>query len=516
MKRIYFLSIVMAGLLSVSSCSEDRVKLTQTDVNGNEVITDVVVTADDFMPLTRTSISNELVFNWAKNDRMGVFPAHDPEDPAPSSQVLFTASAGGAGTATFNGSGWGLMSNRKYYAYYPYAASATDTLYKFTYKTAAIQTANNQTAHLGPNDLMYTSASTPAEGNVAQFQFHHLSSISKFEITVPEDCKTNKFTKAVIECADTIFPQVVSFNPTTDNPVVNVEKCFDKFTLTLGSNGSGFAPVDGKLSLWIMTGAVDFSGKTLTITLYDTYNKLTGTVQGANLKAGKAHKYEVTVTKAARVDSDYYVDLGLPSGKKWAVSNLTMKGLPLVNTVLGDYYGWGELEPYYTASALSGTKLNATWKDGYSKGYDKENYNKGETINGTYTSNTDLLSADDDAAHQALGGNWYMPTMADVDELFNNCTFAGSTINGVVGILATSKINGKTVFFAINGYIEGNSDVSGYTSGSQGARFWLRECADAETAFQLMIHKSDNHKDYDTAKKKWRGTPIRPIYIPND
>ena len=127
MKRLYLLSVVMAGLISFGSCSNESVQINQTDENGDEVITDVIVSADSFEPFTRTAVGTDLAFNWETKDKMGVFPQPDPEDPYPCSQVSFATAAGGSGTATFNGSGWGLMPNRKYYAYFPYSSTFLTT-----------------------------------------------------------------------------------------------------------------------------------------------------------------------------------------------------------------------------------------------------------------------------------------------------------------------------------------------------------------------------------------------------
>lgn len=510
MKKIYLFSILTAGLMAFNACSNDNV-FVETGADGDEVITDILVTADAFTPQTRTSISNELAFTWAQNDKIGVFPSKEPEDLTPSSQVLFTATSGGAGTAKFTGSGWGLMPNRKYYAYFPYSAQAVDTLVKFTYKSTATQTADNATSHLGANDLMYTAATAPAAGNTAQFQFHHLSSIMKVEVTVPDEYKTSKFIKAIISCADSVFPVIVSFNPTADDMKDSVETLIDKLTLTLGS--SGFAPTEGKLSLWFMTGQTDLSGKTLNVAVYDEYDKYTGSVQGADQKAGKAHKYELAVTKEARNYKDYTVDLGLPSGKLWAISNLTVKGLPFSTTVLGDYYAWGDTEPYYESIKVNGeNNITVKWKSGYESGYSQANYDK-NAGRGSYTSSGAQLSLADDAAHAVLGDGWRIPSKADLDELAENCSFASATVNGVTGVTVTSKSNGKSIFLPLNGYINGTT-FKGYTDNSPGARFWLSDCADSGKAYQQYTAKSSPAKNYDSSKDKFRGTPIRPIYVP--
>ena len=519
MKKTYIISMLAAGLIAFVSCNNDNV-FVETDENGNEVITNVIVTADDFVPQTRTTISNELTFKWADNDKIGVFPETDPEDPVPPSQVQFIASAGGAGTATFNGSGWGLMPNRKYYAYYPYVATAADSVVRFTYKSSVTQIGNDSTTHLGANDLMYTSGTAPAGSNTAQFQFHHLSSIIKVIITVPEGSTSKTFKKVILKCDDPVFPETVRFKPTDDNLDYRVETSVDAVSVSLGSNSAGFTPDNGKLSVWFMIGETDLTGKTITVTTSDGQNSLSGKIDGAKQEKGKAHLYTVSVQQS---NPENTVDLGLPSGKYWAFSNLTMSGLGATETELGDYYSWGELEPYYTAKnvQVSGStgsktaKLNATWKDGYSDGYVQANYNKGNVIAGTYTSAVQLQK-EDDAAYRKLGGNWRMPSIADVDELFEYCTFTSKTIDGVEGSLGTSKINGNTIFFPVNGYVDGKTSVGGYVSGTPGARFWLTDCVNANTARQLLIHKSGNTKDYNNAKDKWRGTPIRPIYIPSN
>lgn len=511
MKKIYLLSILVAGLMALNACMGDNV-FVETDDNGDEVITDVLVSADAFVPQTRSMVSNKLLFTWASNDIIGVFPGPEKGDDSPSSQVMFKTSSGGAETAKFTGSGWGLIPLRKYYAYYPYTSTATDTLVKFTYKPSAIQKENDGTSQLGVNDLMYSSATTPGPGNTAQFQFHHLGSIMKIEITVPNESAGKKFTKVIVECADSIFPEVVSFNPTADVIKDSVETFTNRLDLTLSSDDKGFAPVDGKLSVWFMVGAADFTGKTLKVSTFDGRNALSGTFDGAEQKAGRAHLYTASVT---RTNPENTVDLGLPSGKLWALTNLTASGLAASETALGDYYSWGELTPYYSSATISGETLTATWKDGYSAGYTEDNYNKGGIINGTYTTNGAQLQKEDDAAYVTLGGNWRMPSIADADELNANCTISSATLNGASGILMTSKINGNSIFFVCNGYIEGNSKVSGYVSGSKGPRFWLTDCYSSTKAYQQLINMTSNNKfDHDSSKSKWRATPIRPIYVP--
>ena len=515
MKKTRIFSILAATAFIVCSCSTDK-DMVPAD-NQGECITVAQADVDDFVfgTDTRTTISNTGTFTWTKNDAIGVWPTLVPDEPA--SQVQFKTTAGGASTATFSGSGWGLLYNRKYFAYFPYKAAAQQDLVSGTYSLSQTQTANDNTAHLGANDVMYSSATAPEEGNLAHFQFHHFGSLLKLVITVPEESKNNVFTQVELETAQPMFTQGYSFNPTADDPVITATSQADTYTLKLGSSGKGFAPVDGKLTVWFHLAPVDLSGQEIKVTALDNYGKYSGALQGADFQSGHARMCEVSVATEAMDAKDLLVDMGLPSGILWAKSNMGRSGLSIDETALGDYYGWGELEPYYTACTVSGETLSATWRDGFGSGYVQSSYNKNSTISGTYTTDGALLSLEDDAAYKTLGEGWRIPSIAQFEELAANCSFATATVNGVSGIMATSSKNGNTLFFPANGYVDGNSKVSGYVSGSIGPRFWLADCYSETQAYQQLINMSSSNKlDHDTPKNKWRGTPLRPIYVPQE
>lgn len=509
MKKTSIFSILVATVFVVCSCSGDR-DFAPAEVQG-ECIRVAQAEVDQFIfgKDTKTVISNTGTFTWTKNDAIGVWPELVPDEPA--SQVQFKTSTGGASSATFSGSGWGLLYNRKYYAYYPYKAAAQQDLVTGTYALTQTQTANDNTSHLGANDVMYSSATAPQEGNQAYFRFHHLGSLLKLVITVPEGSKSNKFTQVELQTAQPMFTKGYSFNPTADEPVLTATSQSDTYTLNLGSNGSGFAPVDGQLTVWFHLAAVDLTGQEIKVTVYDNYGKYSGILQGADFKGGHARRCQVTVDAVAPDLEDLMVDLGLPSGILWAKSNLTVGGLPLDETVLGDYFAWGEPQPYYSSLKVNGeNNITVTWKSGYD-GYTSASYAK-NTSRGTYTAGQKLSLADD-AAHVILGDNWRMPSIDDLKELGDNCTFSQATVNGVKGVKVTSKSNSNYIFLPSNGYISGTT-FKGYTSNSPGARFWLTDCAGDGTAYQQYTAEGSPELNYGTAKDKWRGTPIRPVYVP--
>ena len=136
-----------------------------------------------------------------------------------------------------------------------------------------------------------------------------------------------------------------------------------------------------------------------------------------------------------------YVDLGLPSGIKWATCNVGANS----PEEYGDYFAWGETEPkdYYSWS---------TYK--YCNGsYDTMTKYCVDSDYGTVDNKT-TLELSDDAARVNWGGSWRMPTRAEQDELENtsNCTWIWTTQNGVKGYKVTSVKNGNSIFLPAAGY----------------------------------------------------------------
>ena len=121
------------------------------------------------------------------------------------------------------------------------------------------------------------------------------------------------------------------------------------------------------------------------------------------------------------------IDLGLPSGTKWASCNVGATK----PEEYGSHYAWGETEE----------------KEVYSEDtYKYYQY-------GSYVSLGDDISGTEyDVAHVKWGGNWVMPTQEECKELINNCTSEWTTLNGVNGRKFTSNINGNSIFLPAAGY----------------------------------------------------------------
>ena len=146
------------------------------------------------------------------------------------------------------------------------------------------------------------------------------------------------------------------------------------------------------------------------------------------------------------------VDLGLPSGTKWASFNLGSDA-PLT---AGYYYAWGEVRPTVSFTDSYSSKYWYQYNyTSYAKKYSTSAF-KGQ--NGLVDMKT-VLDPEDDAATVCLGGDWRTPTSEDFKELFENCN--RSYVEG--GYVYTSKNNGNSITLPACGFYGGSTKVTSTT-----------------------------------------------------
>ena len=150
-----------------------------------------------------------------------------------------------------------------------------------------------------------------------------------------------------------------------------------------------------------------------------------------------------------------YVDLGLPSGLKWAKCNLGASK----PSESGDYYAWGETAPKAKYNLTTYKWMQAGQSEW--KYITKYTFADGETGAIWYDSsgnfigdNKTVLDAADDAATQQLGSPWRMPTEDEFKELRKNCTVIRTTQGGVEGYQVDGP-NGNAIFLPAAGYYKG-------------------------------------------------------------
>ena len=123
----------------------------------------------------------------------------------------------------------------------------------------------------------------------------------------------------------------------------------------------------------------------------------------------------------------HVIDLGLPSGTKWACCNIGANS----PEGYGGYYAWGETESKNDYKWSNYTHYDGT-KDTW--------HHIGDDIAGTPY----------DVAHVKWGGSWRMPSFDQISELINHCSTKWIKQNGVNGILVTGR-NGATIFLPYAG-----------------------------------------------------------------
>ena len=117
-----------------------------------------------------------------------------------------------------------------------------------------------------------------------------------------------------------------------------------------------------------------------------------------------------------------WVDLGLPSGLKWATCNVGAAN----SWDYGDYFAWGETtsKSIYSSSTYLDGRITSDEDYGTEK----------DLLRGI----DDIAGTQYDAARAKMGGKWRMPTKDEMTELFNNCywewktNYNGTGVNGYI------------------------------------------------------------------------------------
>ncbi|MBE6327775.1 MAG: DUF1566 domain-containing protein [Bacteroidales bacterium] len=181
------------------------------------------------------------------------------------------------------------------------------------------------------------------------------------------------------------------------------------------------------------------------------------------------------VSVSGEIGGYSYVDLGLPSGLKWATVNVGATK----PTDFGSYFAWGETE-----SKDEFLRDNYKWFDGelYTK------YIKESAI--TKSDNKTVLDPEDDAAFANLGDKWRMPTAEEMQELINGCSWRFNinfSNTGVAGLVGMSKTNNNVIFLPAGGCksIMSGSNPSGFYWSSS---FGKNEFSGSNYAYYLYFN----------------------------
>ena len=153
------------------------------------------------------------------------------------------------------------------------------------------------------------------------------------------------------------------------------------------------------------------------------------------------------------------VDLGLPSGVKWVDMNLGADD----EKAFGDNYRWGEIAPNLTGA--------------YSVPADR-----------TYIGGTGY-----DAAHTRLGCDYRLPSIANIQELIDECNWQWE----VNGFRISSKKNSNSIFLPV---------------GSEG-HYWSSQQGEAAAGNANMLEMSTTNRRLAEAVRS-TGLMLRPTWNP--
>lgn len=143
-------------------------------------------------------------------------------------------------------------------------------------------------------------------------------------------------------------------------------------------------------------------------------------------KVAKNTTEEPTWSVTGKLNGHEWVDMGLPSGTKWATCNVgaTSPEQP------GKHYAWGEVT------------TKSTYTEGTSKFYEKS----ASDISG---------NKNYDVATLKWGDGWRMPTEEEFKELIDYCNWKYVQKNGRWGVELTHYKNGIKIFLPATGAMDG-------------------------------------------------------------
>lgn len=173
-----------------------------------------------------------------------------------------------------------------------------------------------------------------------------------------------------------------------------------------------------------------------------------------------------------------YVDLGLPSGLKWATCNV---GAAEPQDV-GSYFAWGELKQ-------------------------KQSYTPDNSA--TYGVPMGDISGDAqyDVAAASWGSTWRMPTEAEARELKDNCTWEWITVDvNMQGCIVTGP-NGNQIYLPAAGF-KTNETVDFYDA--EGA-YWISTPDNSDPGFSYFLYFYNTNFCNLGWFSRYAGLLIRPV-----
>lgn len=203
-----------------------------------------------------------------------------------------------------------------------------------------------------------------------------------------------------------------------------------------------------------------------------------------------------------------FVDLGLPSGTKWARYNLGADD----ETDYGSYFQYGHVIGYKGDEAAA----NSYWSTSiYNGGYSDFNRDYFSNMVPIICDSHGIINPEYDAATKILGEQCKIPTISDFHELLNNTTYKKETINNVKCYKLTAN-NGNSIIFPFCGYYDNGLSYKNSYSGrvdfvGEQVALWLANGTNSVNTISAdKIYLMNTQYRYGEAV--YVSMPIRAIY----
>lgn len=219
-------------------------------------------------------------------------------------------------------------------------------------------------------------------------------------------------------------------------------------------------------------------------------------------------------------NSDYFVDMGLPSGTLWANRNIDITQRDGFAQSPYQYecsfFSWGNVEGHNPSSINSFSPYNWGSINDSAPYYEDQVYGStpGSSLTGAIPQNKNF-----DAAKANVGTLWRLPLIANFRELLDNCDYIdengdvveGSnkivTVNGILGIYLRSRANGNMLFFACCGY----GDARNWSHRESGGYYWSASYSSVRAGRNLTCSTSGVELQ---TFMRFHGLPVRPVCSP--
>ncbi|MDE5784652.1 MAG: DUF1566 domain-containing protein [Prevotella sp.] len=206
-------------------------------------------------------------------------------------------------------------------------------------------------------------------------------------------------------------------------------------------------------------------------------NKIIVELEAKTQTAGNLQPVQTNVSVSSNtINGHEYVDLGLPSGLKWATCNVGASS----PSDYGDYFAWGE-----TATKAEFTEETCkTWEKNL----------------GDISGNPDY-----DAARANWGGSWRLPSEAELKELESKCTWTWTNQGGHNGSKVTGP-NGNSIFLPAAGWCLGSSLNDAGDDGS----YWSSTPDESDTRYACSLYFTSGSLHVGWGNRLY-GRSVRPV-----